>query len=343
MAGISKKMIGRINRHRDGAECETWEEEDTAPRFSTKNELERARREFFFSGSSQVKGASREEIRGMDLLLRQVDEYIFYMKNYDRLAALGARTSPGILLSGDPGMGKTLMARYIISQSGAKAVDACSFPRMQGRWTREDIKALFALAREYVAKERKPVILFFDEFEVVARERKFSAMGGADVAAALTTEIDGIGGKDSGIIIIATTNYPGDIDEALLRPGRIGHHIEFSYPTAEGREEILMYYCERKPHEDIDYHSFSRLLRRATTPAAIEELVEKAYMRSCMENMDHVEDAKVSERVLLELVMRTSSAALRSTGWTSKRGSGWRCARLARPLWRRCSGLRSPW
>lgn len=297
---IRRRILGRDDE-------EPYEEPEgdssAQPRFSTHEELEHARRAFFFSDGSQVKGASRNDIKGMDLLLRQVDEYIFYMKNYDKLAALGARTSPGILLSGAPGMGKTLMARYIISQSGAKSVDACSFPRMWGRWTREDIRALFALAREYVDREHKPVILFFDEFEVVARERKYSGTSDADVAAALTTEIDGVGGKKGGVIIIATTNYPRDIDGALLRPGRIGHHIRFEVPTIEGREEILKHYCEKKPHEEIDHHSFSRLLQSADTPAAIEELVEKAYIRSCMENMDHVEDAKVNERVLLRLVM----------------------------------------
>jgi len=292
-----------LGRREDEQHEEPEEDISAQPKFSTQEELEHARRDFFFSDCSQVKGAGRENIKGMDLLLKQVDEYIFYMKNYDKLAALGARTSPGILLSGAPGMGKTLMARYIISQSGAKSIDACALPRMGGRWTREDIKALFVLAKEYVAKEGKPLVLFFDEFEVVAKERKYSGMSDADVAAALTTEIDGVGGKNGGIIIIATTNYPRDIDRALLRPGRIGHHIEFEMPTTEGREEILRYYCEKKPHEEIDYHSFSCLLLNANTPAAIEELVEKAYIRSCMENMDHVEDANVNERVLLRLVM----------------------------------------
>ncbi|MDY6985225.1 MAG: AAA family ATPase [Candidatus Thermoplasmatota archaeon] len=279
--------------------------EDTCipPLFNSAEEFNELRRMFFFSEESEVKKASRDEIRGMDFLLKEIDEYLFYLKNYGKLLELGARTSPGLLLSGVPGMGKTLVARYIISQSEAKTIDADSFPRRTSTWTSDDIRALFSLAREYVEEEKKPVILFFDEFEVVAKERSGLQISESAVATALTTEIDGIKGKSTGVVIIATTNYERYIDGALLRPGRIGHHIEFGYPSRAGKEEILKYYCEKKPHESIDYDSFSYIFKEWTTPARIEELVEEAYLRSCMENLEHLGDARVTERWLLKLLM----------------------------------------
>lgn len=267
-------------------------------------ELKRLRRAFVFSEPSRIKKATREEIRGMNLLLKEVDSYIFYMKNYDKLIKLGARTSPGLLLSGEPGMGKTLTARYVISQAGARAIDASSFPRSNKYWTKEDIKSLFSLAREWVKEKSQPIILFWDEFETVARERSKCSASEAEIATALTTEIDGLAGKSLGVIVVATTNYERDLDHALLRPGRMGHHIEFQHLATKGKEEILKYYVEKKAHDPgIDYESVSYLLSSRITPAGIEEMAEQAYLKACMKKLNNLEKARIETKELIELII----------------------------------------
>lgn len=306
---MEKALMEKASMKKEWMEDELMEEteENKRKRKGQKSipeeELRTLQREFIFSAEQNIKEAKREEIRGMKLLLQSIDGYIFYLKNYEKLVSLGARTSPGLLLNGKPGMGKTLTARHIISETGVRAIDVNSFPRRSSYWTKDDIKALFGFARDYVKEKGKPIILFWDEFETVGRERMKGPRGAAEVTNALTTEIDGLGGKSLGVILIATTNYERYLDYALLRPGRIGEHISFNYPTREGKEEILRYYAEKKPSGEIDFRSISYLLSSTTTPAEIEELVEKVYLNACMKSIDEPENAKIENGDLIELII----------------------------------------
>lgn len=269
-----------------------------------KEALERARRDFVFNAKSRLLPANRDNIRGMDRVLEEVDRYIFFLQNYLALREVDARTSPGLLLMGGPGIGKTLTARYIATASGARCIEVNEFPREEASWKAQDIQSLFGLARSYVAKKKKPIILFWDEFEIVAKERGEISSAEAATVSALTTELDGFAGKSQGVIFIATTNYSGTIDKALFRPGRLGHKIAYYPPTFRGKKEILKFYVEKKPHERaMDYESVAFFFSKEDSPAKIEETVEEAYLKACMRNLKNPKKAKLITKDLVDSLL----------------------------------------
>lgn len=239
--------------------------------------LEERRHRFIFDKDPDFAPAQRSDIVGIDPILREVDPYITYLRHYAQFVEVGARPSPGVCFYGEPGTGKTLVARYIATASDARVIPARNFPTHDPVYTKNDIIALFRLCREYVKKRRQPIVVFWDEFETVGRERENLSGTLADTVSQLTAELDGFNGKNHGILIVATTNYFDDIDDALARPGRIGHHIEFFPPDVEGKQALLRHYVEKKPHKKIDYRSISFLFHENDSPARIEEKVEQAY------------------------------------------------------------------
>lgn len=262
--------------------------------------LTEARKKFIFEDKPRLKPAKRENIRGMQHTLSEVDKYIFFLNNYKNMKDIKARTSPGLLLSGDPGLGKTLTARYVATTSESRFIEANEFPRKEVSWTSQDVQSLFNLSREYVTEKQEPVVIFWDELEIVAKRRDKRSEGGASTVSTLTTQLDGIGGKSEGVIFIATTNYGNHIDNALLRPGRIGHHIVYTPPSQAGKLDILEYYIKQKPHDEgIDLESISFFFKPLDSPATIEETVEDAYIRACIRNSENLSKTKISNEDLI--------------------------------------------
>jgi transitional endoplasmic reticulum ATPase len=158
------------------------------------------------------------------------------LKHHDRLARINARPIKGVLFTGDPGTGKTMLARIIANRSGAEFLEI-SGPQFISKWvgqSEEILRLIFDYARK---KER--CIIFFDEIDSVAGQRSDeSHESSRRVVAQLLTLMDGFTSADN-VVVIAATNRPQDVDVALLRPGRFDWEIKFPYPGLDDREAIL--------------------------------------------------------------------------------------------------------
>jgi transitional endoplasmic reticulum ATPase len=155
---------------------------------------------------------------------------------HDRLAKINARPVKGVLFTGPPGAGKTMLARIIAVQSGAEFLEI-SGPQFISKWVGQS-EAILRMIFEY-AGTRERCIIFFDEIDSVAGKRnEESHESSRRVVAQLLTLMDGFTPQQN-VIVIAATNRPQDIDRALLRPGRFDWEIEFPYPARADRLAIL--------------------------------------------------------------------------------------------------------
>jgi cell division protease FtsH len=248
--------------------------------------LECARVELFATGSAFAP-ATADEIAGLDDVVARVDELVRWLADADRFAEHGARLEPGVLFEGPPGTGKTLLARYLATASGARFVDVRDFP-CHDELGEADVAALFRHARETRSRESCPVVLFWDEldelcpgpFGPLARTR-------ARAVSALLAELDGVRGKARGVLLVACSNQPDELDAALLRPGRLGLRIELRPPDPAGQRLLLGHQVGRYPGGDaVGLDELVPFLAPEDTAAAIEEAVASAWRASVTRALD---------------------------------------------------------
>ncbi|MEX0870037.1 MAG: AAA family ATPase [Candidatus Spechtbacterales bacterium] len=234
---------------------------------------------------SGFESAERSQVLGINHILEELDVYIEYLKNYEVVDKMNASISPGILFSGEPGTGKTLCARYVATQSGACFVDVQKFINISpdDGVSTKIIEDLFSLARKYVDTRKKPMILFWDEVEAYLTEE--------DIVSQLKTELSGAKGRLKGVFLLATTNKVAEIDETLLRAGRIGKKFHFSPPNHKAKLELLRYYAHKyNSSDDIDYESIVHIIKASAVPTDIEEAVNNAWNKACLSAIAKNED-----------------------------------------------------
>lgn len=190
-----------------------------------------------FKPSDRQYQETFEDFGGLRDVVARAQELIEVpLKHHDRLAKINARPIKGVLFTGDPGTGKTMLARIIANRSGAEFLEI-SGPQFISKWvgqSEEILRLIFDYARK---KER--CIIFFDEIDSVAGQRSDeSHESSRRVVAQLLTLMDGFTPADN-VVVIAATNRPQDVDVALLRPGRFDWEIKFPYPGLDDREAIL--------------------------------------------------------------------------------------------------------
>lgn len=259
-------------------------------------DLEEMRREYFFDSERMFEEAGLNHMRGVPPIKEDVEDYIEFINDYEKYEEADARLSPGVFLYGKPGTGKTLTARIWATETDSKLIYAGNFPRPESKWSYSDVNALFDLAEEYYRETGELVIIYFDEIDALCSKSQFQARR-TDASSALMSRLDGISGKMKGILVVGATNKPDQVDKALVRPGRLGYQIAYQPPGLEGKKDILEYYLDKKPHEDIDTTSFIHIFPPKATPAGIEELVETAYRYACLEDGD---DPEISEDNILD-------------------------------------------
>ncbi len=232
------------------------------------------------------------DVAGYDEMREEVHEVIDYLKDPDRFRRVGARGPGGVLLVGPAGTGKTLMARAIAGEADVPFISASGseFVEMLVGVGAARIRDLFKQARE-----RQPCIIFIDELDSVGRKRGSQTTIGSNneqeqTLNQLLKELDGFDPRE-GIVIIAATNRPEMLDDALLRPGRFDRHIEVPLPTQADRVQILEVHTRGKPiAADVDLDRVAR-----GTPgfsgAKLENLVNEAAITAVREEHDEITQA----------------------------------------------------
>lgn len=260
----------------DAAEAAKDDDEKKKPKYE-KRELAELRSNLFEKGSS-FKPTRKEEIIGIDNVLVEIDKVIFWLQNSTRFQSHKARLEPGVIFEGDPGTGKTLVSRYIATESNSLFVNVRDFAHNGPLFKDSDIRDLFRRARATYSLTGCPIVLFWDEFENGAAERANASAEQAATVSQLTAELDGVHGKNEGVLLIGCTNYIYGIDKALRRSGRMGLQIEFCAPDRKGKKLLLDYYVKGYPSKGkIDVETLSYFLSERDTAASIEEACMEAW------------------------------------------------------------------
>jgi cell division protease FtsH len=195
-----------------------------------------------------------EDVAGIDDAKGELTEIVDFLRDPAKYRKLGARIPRGVLLSGEPGTGKTLLARAVAGEAAVPffSMSASEFVEMIVGVGASRVRDLFAKA-----KEAAPSIIFIDEIDAIGRSRGSSAYGGSNDEREQTlnqilTEMDGFDAS-TGVIVLAATNRPDVLDSALLRPGRFDRRVAIQAPDSKGREQILRVHTREVPlAPDVD-------------------------------------------------------------------------------------------
>ena len=187
------------------------------------------------------------DVAGIDEAKGEVFEVVDFLRNPGKYRKVGGKLPKGVLLIGPPGTGKTMLAKAIAGEADANFFSAhgSDFNEVFVGVGAKRIRELFAQAQKH-----KPAIIFIDEIDCLAKKRKYD--GHAEMQQtnnALLAELDGFESSE-GIVVIAATNRPEDLDDALLRPGRFDRKVYVSLPDRKGRRAILETHGKNKPIQD---------------------------------------------------------------------------------------------
>lgn len=208
-------------------------------------------------------------------MLKEIVEFLHKPQKY---ADIGASLPKGALLVGPPGTGKTLIARAVAGEAKVPffAISGSEFVQMFVGMGAAKVRDLFRQANE-----KAPCIIFIDEIDAIGKRRD-SGLGGNDereqTLNQLLTEMDGFDGR-KGVVILAATNRPEDLDKALLRPGRFDRRIQMELPDLEGRKAILNVHLKKVKHEAVDIDIVARATA-GTSGAELANIVNEAALRA---------------------------------------------------------------
>ena len=204
------------------------------------------------------KKVSFKDVAGNEAAKQDLTEIVDFLKSPKKYEKLGAKIPRGVLLAGEPGTGKTLMARAVAGEADVPffSISGSEFAEMFVGVGASRVRDLFSKA-----KKNAPSIIFIDEIDAVAHKR--DARGGAgredeQTLNQILVEMDGFD-NDSGVIVMAATNRVDMLDKALLRPGRFDRHVNVTLPERKDRLEILKVHFKGKPvEENVDLEAMAK-------------------------------------------------------------------------------------
>ncbi len=253
-------------------------------------------------GKSRAKLMTRDknkitfkDVAGVDEAKEELLEIVEFLKNPKQFQKLGGKMPKGVLLSGAPGTGKTLLAKAVAGEADGPffTISGSDFVEMFVGIGASRVRDMFEQG-----KKNAPCIIFIDEIDAVGRSR-FSGIGGGhdereQTLNALLVEMDGFDSQE-GIIIVAATNRPDVLDPALLRPGRFDRQVVVDLPTLEGREQILKIHSRNVRLSDKVELKKSARGTPGFSGADLANLVNEAALLAARRGADFVEQEDMEE------------------------------------------------
>ena len=243
-----------------------------------------------------------EDVQGIDESREELEEIVDFLKDPGKFERLGGEIPRGVLLMGEPGTGKTLLAKAIAGEAAVPffSISGSDFVEMFVGVGASRVRDMFAQGKKHA-----PCIIFIDEIDAVGRSRGAGLGGGNDereqTLNQLLVEMDGFE-VNEGIIVVAATNRPDVLDHALLRPGRFDRHVVVPSPDIKGRENILKTHSKKI---ELDKKVSLNKIARGTpgfTGADLANLVNEAALwaaRQDKETVDNDDFEYARDRVMM--------------------------------------------
>ena len=256
----------------------------------------------FDFGKSPVKSIENSKIRfadvaGCDEEKQEMQELVDYLKHPQKYTSMGARIPKGVLLTGSPGTGKTLLAKAVAGEAEVPFffISGSDFVEMFVGVGASRVRDMFRRAKQHA-----PSLLFIDEIDAVGRQRGTGVGGGHDereqTLNQLLVEMDSFS-DNSGVIIIAATNRPDVLDPALLRPGRFDRQITVALPDMKGREEILKVHSRnKKVSSEVNLKNIA-MRTPGFSGAELENIMNEAAILAARFNKKEIDMTDIDEAI----------------------------------------------
>jgi len=248
----------------------------------------------YVKGTTGIKFA---DVAGEDEAKESLQEIVTYLHDPMKYKSIGATMPKGVLLVGPPGTGKTMLAKAVAGESNVPffSISGSEFVEMFVGMGASKVRDLFKQA-----KEKAPCIVFIDEVDAIGGKRNAGNFGGNDereqTLNQLLTEMDGFEGNN-GVIILAATNRPENLDPALLRPGRFDRRVPVELPDLKGREDILKVHAKKvKTMPGIDYTVVARMASGASG-AELANIINESALRAVREGRAAVTQKDMEESI----------------------------------------------
>ena len=239
-----------------------------------------------------------DDVAGIDEEKEELQEIVEFLKNPKKFTDMGARIPKGVLLVGQPGTGKTLLAKAVAGEAGVPFlfISGSDFVEMFVGVGASRVRDLFEQA-----KKNAPCIIFIDEIDAVGRQRGAGLGGGHDereqTLNQMLVEMDGFTANE-GVIVMASTNRPDVLDKALLRPGRFDRQIVVPAPDVKAREQILEVHSQKKRFEaDVDLQVIAKNTS-GFTGADLENLLNEAALLTARRDKQAIGQKEIEDAMV---------------------------------------------